>query len=300
MTWIGLSAVSALLLGFYDVAKKVAVRQNAVPVVLLISVSVGCTLWLPMILWSWVSVETVPHRLLRVDSLSLGEHGLLMAKSVLVGTSWTLAFFSLKRLPLSIAAPIRSTSPVWTIAIASLFLHERPTPTQWVGIAIVLTAFWVFSAVGLREGVKFHRDRGVAMMVAATLLGAISSIYDKFLLQTAAISPSTVQAWFSVYLVPVMIPMAVSWQQTQQKKTPFQWRPIILTICPLLLAADMVYFTALADPDALVSIVSVVRRCSVVISFLFGIRALGEANFWPKAACIVAILAGVAVLALGG
>ncbi|TWT81089.1 EamA-like transporter family protein [Planctomycetes bacterium CA13] len=300
MTWIGLSAVSAILLGFYDVTKKMAVRKNAVPIVLLISVSVGCVLWLPFIAWSAISPETVPHRLLRVDSLSMGKHVLLIAKSILVGASWTLAFFSLKRLPLSIAAPIRSTSPVWTIAIAALFLRERPSVSQWIGIVIVLIAFWSFSAVGLREGVSFRRDRGVAMMIVATILGALSSIYDKFLLQSVGITPSTVQAWFSVYLVPVMIPMAVSWSRNHRERTPFQWRWINLAICPLLLVADIFYFTALADPEALVSIVSVVRRCSVVISFSFGIRALGEANFWPKAACILGILVGVAVLALGG
>ncbi|GAA5507446.1 DMT family transporter [Novipirellula caenicola] len=308
MTWIGLSAISAVLLGFYDVTKKIAVRKNAVPIVLLISVSVGAAIWMPFICWSTFSPTSVPHPILKVDSLSFAEHGLLLAKSILVGASWTFAFFALKRLPLSIAAPIRSTSPFWTIAMASLVLGERPTGTQWIGIVIVLLAFWAFSAVSLREGVSFKTDRGVAMMVAATILGALSSIYDKYLLQTAMIAPSTVQAWFSVYLVPVMVPMALIWWRSGRKNKDrelsvhalFEWRWAILGISPLLLAADIVYFTALADPDALVSVISVVRRCSVVIAFLFGIRALGEANFWPKAACVVTILCGVALLVLGG
>ncbi len=308
MTWIGLSAISAVLLGFYDVTKKIAVRKNAVPIVLLISVSFGAAIWMPFICWSLFSPTSVPHPILKVDSLSFREHGLLLAKSILVGASWTFAFFALKRLPLSIAAPIRSTSPFWTIAMASLFLQERPTGVQWIGIIIVLLAFWAFSAVSLREGVSFKSDRGVAMMVVATILGALSSIYDKYLLQTVLIAPSTVQAWFSVYLVPVMIPMAVIWWRSGRKNKDrelsvhalFEWRWAILGISPLLLAADIVYFTALADPDALVSVISVVRRCSVVIAFLFGIRALGEANFWPKAACVVTILCGVALLVLGG
>ncbi|GAA4444954.1 DMT family transporter [Novipirellula rosea] len=308
MTWIGLSAISAVLLGFYDVTKKIAVRKNAVPIVLLISVSVGAAIWMPFICWSSFSPTSVPHPILKVDSLSFAEHGLLLAKSMLVGASWTFAFFALKRLPLSIAAPIRSTSPFWTIAMASLFLQERPSGVQWIGIIIVLLAFWAFSAVSLREGVSFKSDRGVAMMVVATILGALSSIYDKYLLQTVLIAPSTVQAWFSVYLVPVMVPMAVIWWRSGRKNRDqelsvhalFEWRWAILGISPLLLAADIVYFTALADPDALVSVISVVRRCSVVIAFLFGIRALGEANFWPKAACVVTILCGVALLVLGG
>ncbi|MFG0261110.1 MAG: EamA family transporter [Novipirellula sp. JB048] len=314
LSWIGWAAISAVLLGCYDVTKKIAVRQNAVPIVLLISASVGAAIWLPLIIGSAISPSSLPHPFFQVNPLSLREHVGVFFKSVLVGTSWTLSFFALKRLPLSIAAPIRSTSPFWTIAIASLVLHERPTAMQWLGIAIVLLAFWAFSLISLREGVSFSRDRGVAMMIGATLLGALSSIYDKFLLQTILLDPATLQAWFSLYLVPVMIPMAALWwrnaSQSEAREasealpaaihTVFQWRWAILAISPLLLAADLIYFTALADPAALVSVVSVVRRCSVVIPFLFGIRALGEANFWPKAACIAVILGGVALLVSGG
>ncbi|TWU23371.1 EamA-like transporter family protein [Novipirellula galeiformis] len=307
LTWIGLAAVSAVLLGCYDVTKKIAVRKNAVPIVLLLSVSVGAAIWLPFIVWSVISPASLPHPILQVNPLSLREHGWLFVKSVLVGASWTFAFFALKRLPLSIAAPIRSTSPIWTIAIAAVFLQERPSGMQWLGIATVLLAFWAFSVISLREGISFSRDRGVAMMIVATLLGALSSIYDKFLLQTILLDPSTLQAWFSLYLVPVMIPMAAIWWRSSRKMedseptihTLFEWRWAILGISPLLLAADLVYFTALADPEALVSVISVVRRCSVVIAFVFGIRALGEANFWPKAACIATILCGVALLVLG-
>ena len=44
MIWILLSLGSAILLGFYDIAKKLSVRQNAVPVVLLANVSVGAAI----------------------------------------------------------------------------------------------------------------------------------------------------------------------------------------------------------------------------------------------------------------
>ena len=307
MTWIGLSAISAILLGVYDVAKKVSVRNNAVPIVLLVSVTFGALLWTPFLIWSSISPETIPHSLLVVDSLPWGEIGLVFAKSVLVGTSWTFAFFALKQLPISIAAPIRSTSPVWTLALAILLLGERPSMAQWIGILIVLGSFWLFSAVGHREGVSFSSHRGVALMIVATILGAISSIYDKYLLQTRMISPSTVQAYFTVFLVPVMMPMAFLWWYEYKKnnrgnpdQNEFALRSSIFTIAPLLLAADIIYFTAIADPNALVSIVSVIRRCSVVIAFSVGIKMFDEANLWPKAGCVAGILVGVVILALGG
>lgn len=298
MTWILLSLVSALLLGCYDATKKLAARHNAVPAVLLVSVSVGALLWLPLVVWSSISPSTIPVAMFRVEPLPWTSHGMVFAKSLLVGASWTFALFALKHLPLSIAAPIRSTSPLWTIAIAIIFLGERPTAVQWMGIAVILGGFWMFSRVGLREGIHFGRDRWVACMVAATILGALSSIYDKILLQDFALPVGTLQAWFTIYLVPVMMPLAFRWYRRERETNPFDFRLAVLGISPLLLAADLVYFSAVAHPEALISVISTVRRCSVIVAFAFGVRALREGNVRPKAICITAILIGVALLTL--
>lgn len=226
-----------------------------------------------------------------------------MLKSLLVGASWTLAFTALKHLPLSIGAPIRATSPFWTILIAITLLGERPQTQQWIGMVIVLIGFWCFTLVGRREGIRFTRDRSVLLMVLATLLGSFSSIYDKWLLQR--LEPITLQAWFTVYLVPVMVPLALWWLRARRRgelrgpdggKAVFQWRRSIALVSPLLIAADAFYFIALSNPDAMVSVVSVLRRCSVIVALAFGASALSEANFRAKATCVGVILVGVMVL----
>ena len=313
MSWIVLSIVSAVLLGCYDAAKKWSVRDNAVPVVLLVSVSFGALLYSPLVIWSTFSPSSIPWESFVVERLPWERHGLILAKSVLVGASWTLAFTALKHLPLSIAAPIRATSPFWTITIAILFFGERPTPVQWCGIAVVLVGFWLFTLVGRREGIRFTRDRWVALMMLATLLGACSSIYDKWLLQFAGFAPVTMQAWFTIYLVPVMVPLAVWWYRYDSPSSrrngahaprsvgqPFHWRWSLAAVSPLLIMADWFYFVALSDPEAMISVVSVVRRCSVVIALAFGARALSESNFRAKSACVALILVGVVLLTWHG
>lgn len=294
--WILLSIVSALFLGVYDICKKSAVRDNAVPVVLLLNVMTAAGVWIPILVGIAIRSDAG-----EVTPLSIGwrVHGLLAMKSVLVGASWMLAFFAMKQLPLSIATPIRATSPLWTIAIAVAAMGERPSMIQWIGIATVLSAFFAFSRVGRREGIHFHRSRPVAMMIAATLLGAASSIYDKYLLQQLAIPPTTVQAWFSIYLVPVMLPLAIRWYWFDRAAKPFAWRWSIPLIAIFLLAADFVYFTAVADPDALISVISPIRRASVVVAFAFGIVRLGELHWRAKSVCIAGILVGVIFLANG-
>jgi len=296
MSWIVLSVLSALLLGGYDAAKKWSVRENAVPIVLLGSVAIGALLYAPLVIGSSIAPRWMPSDALVIDPLPWYRHGLIVAKSVLVGLSWTLAFSALKHLPLSIAAPIRATSPLWTILIAIVLFAERPTPMQWLGITVVLVGFWRFTLVGRLEGIRFASDRSVFLMIGATLLGACSSIYDKWLLQYARFDPTTMQAWFTIYLVPVMMPLAFRWYVSERDEHPFDWRWSIAVISPLLILADWFYFVALSDPQAMISVVSVLRRCSVVIALAFGARALSESNFRAKLLCVGLILLGVLLL----
>ncbi|MEZ6091133.1 MAG: DMT family transporter [Pirellulaceae bacterium] len=294
--WIFLSVLSAIFLGLYDVAKKTALKGNAVPPVLMVSTVTASVVWLPLIILSRHLPHAVPHPMLTVESLSWLEHGMLFFKSALAGTSWIFAFFALKHLPLSIASPIRATSPIWTIWVATLWMGESPSANQWLGIVIILSAFYAFSLVGLKEGIRFSRDRWVGCMMIATVLGALSALYDKHLLQRAGFSPATTQAWFSIYLVVVMAPLTLHWYTRMRRETPFHWRWQIPLIGITLLVADFLYFSAIAYPDALIAVISPVRRSSILIAFATGIVFLKETNGRPKAICVTSLLVGVYIL----
>lgn len=296
MSWVLLSILSALFLGFYDLAKKAGVRENAVPATLFFSVLSGALVWAPMLFWSLASPASFPSERLLVKPLTSAEHGLLFFKSALVSCSWILNYFAVKHLPLSIASPIRATSPLWTILIAVALLGERPGATQWIGVAVILGAFYAFSFVGRMEGIHFHRDRWVALMIGATLIGSLSALYDKYLLQQRAMDPATVQCWFSIYLVVVQIPFVLAWRRGRLGARGFEWRWCIPLIGLLLLVADFFYFVAIGQPDALISVISPLRRCAVIVTFVGGVTAYREKNFRPKLACLAVLLTGVFVL----
>ncbi|MEM9412581.1 MAG: EamA family transporter [Planctomycetota bacterium] len=295
LNWVTLTFISAFLLGCYDIAKKKAVSENAVPIVLLATVSISAVIYLFPVIACLVS-QDVPESWQILVIPSATEHLLLLVKAVIVSASWICAYYAIKHLPLSIAMPIRTTSPVWTIVLATCFVGERPDTGQWIGMLITIVGFLIFSRVGAEEGIRFRSDRWVWLTIAATGFGAISGIYDKYLLQTVKIAPVVVQAWFSIYLVPVMIPSAVYWLVADRKKSPFQWRWSIPMISLLLLAADFIYFTAISDPDAMISVISPLRRTSVIVAFVYGIVALGEKNWRHKAICISIILFGAVAL----
>ncbi len=295
MSWLLLSVASALLLGLYDYFKKAALRDNAVLPVLFGSVAASALVWLPFAIWSAVAPDTLPHRFFDVAAIGPREHLLLALKAVLVGASWLLGYHGLKSLPLSIATPIRATGPLWTIALAVLFFHESPSVRQWTGVALILVSFFAFTFVGRREGIHFHRDKGVFFMIGATLLGALSALYDKFLLQNAAIPPSAVQAWFTIDMALLLVP-AVLITRRNPNRHPFHWHWAIPVIGLSLLTADILYFIAISQPDALISLISPVRRSSVIVSFLLGIFLFRERHLVAKGLCVIGIIAGVLML----
>jgi len=297
MTWLLLSILSAIFLGLYDVAKKASVDGNAVVVVLFACSLTGAALLAPAYALSHSS-PYLAHKLgVYVEPLSLAAHLLVLLKSAIVTLSWVLTFFALKALPLSLAAPIRASAPLFTLLGAIVMFGERPTLQQWVGIAVTLGAYFGFSVIGRAEGIHFGKNRWVWMLFAGTLVGAVSGLYDKHLLQSAGLPAVAMQFWFTLYNAILQgIIVATLWWPSKARNAPFRWRWSILAVAVLLLLADALYFKALAIPGALVSIVATLRRTNVVISFAVGGLAFRERYRNRKALALVGVLAGLFLL----
>jgi drug/metabolite transporter (DMT)-like permease len=236
---------------------------------------------------------------LTVAPLSLHQHGLLLAKSILVASAWTCTYFAVKHLPVSISSPIRATGPVWTLLGALAILAERPGLFQILGIATALASFVGLSSAGRSEGIVFLRSRWIGWLLLGTLLNGISALYDKFLLGSAGFSAATVQAWFSIYLALLFLPLAAGWQFRWWPRNDFHWRWSIPLLSLALLAADFVYFNALRNPAALISIVSSLRRASMLVGFAGGLLFFGEQNSRRKTLAVAGVLVGVVLTVAG-
>ena len=299
MHWALLSLTSAFFLGFYDICQKHALRANAVVPVLFFSTLTCATLWSALLLLQGVAPGLLPLGLV-VAPLSWLGHAELFLKSAIVAASWLCSYLAVKHLPISLAAPIRATSPLWTLAAALLILGERPSGLQLLGIATTLLSFLGLSVVGRLEGVHFHRNRWVGYMLLGTLFGAASGLYDKLLLGKLKLAPSTVQAWFSIYLLLLFTPLTYfSWWRGRREAEPFQFRLWIPMLALCLLLADFAYFSALREPAGLISLVASIRRGSTLIAFAAGVFVFKEANGWKKLPAVLGIVAGIALTLLG-
>ena len=298
MHWIVASLVSAFFLGCYDLSTKHAVRDNAVLPVLFFANVCSAAIWL--LLYAGTTLE--PHAFaptLHVDALTGFQHLQLFLKSMIVAASWVCSYFAVKQLPVSLAAPIRATGPVWTLLGATLVLGERPTWLEGLGIVITLASFLGLSVVGAREGIHFRRNRWIWFLGGGTLLGALSGLYDKYLLGSVGFTAATVQCWFSIYLALVFLPLAVGWKLRWWQRQEFQWRGSIVLVSLMLLVADFLYFNALRDPEALVSMVSSLRRGGTLVAFAGGIWLFSEVNARAKLPAVIGVVIGIVLTILG-
>jgi len=299
MMWIGLGLISMLFLGVYDLSKKHALNGNAVLPVLFFSNLTSVCLMLPLLIGSRMAPDIFQGIGLYAAPMSLAWHGWMVVKALIVGSSWICAYFALKHLPISIVSPIRATGPVWTLAGAVLIFHEQPAPLQWVGMGIIFCCYFLFSLLGREEGISFHRSKWVGLIFVATLVSACSSLFDKWLLQSLGMAPLQVLCWYFLYLcVFFSFITGLLWFPNRHKTTPFVWRWSIPMIGLLLVIADFVYFIGVSDPDALIVIMSVLRRSSVLVSFFVGAVLFKEVNLRKKAWVLSGILLGVLLIVL--
>lgn len=290
--------LAAVLLGIYDVFKKYSVNGNAVLPVLLFSTGTSALLFLPVLIGSRIDPQLFESLHIYAQPLTGHEHLLVFIKSLIVVASWMFAFFAVKHLPLTIVSPIRATAPIWTLIGALAIYSEKLNGFQWIGLSVTLFSFYMFSTVGKLEGIKFTQNKWVLFIVIATILGSISSLYDKFIVR--AMDRIAMQAWFSIYQVLIMlVVVAIFWYPKRKNYTPFQWRWTIPMIGLFLVLTDFVYFYAISDPDALISVLSGIRRSGAAVAFLFGAYLFKEKNIRKKGIYLAGILAGVIIMALG-
>ena len=296
--WLLLAFLSATLLGFYDAFKKQSLKDNAVLPVLFLNTIFSSLVFLPFILLSVAAPALLEGSLLYVPSASWQAHGLILLKSFIVLSSWILGYFGMKHLPLTIVGPINATRPVTVLVGAMLLFGERLNLYQWVGVLLAIASFFMLSRSGKKEGIDFKHNRWILFIVLAAVMGAVSGLYDKYLMKQ--LPPMLVQAWYNLYQVLIMCPVILLlWMPLRKQSTPFSWRWTIILISLFLCAADFVYFYALSLPGSMVSIVSMVRRGSVVVSFLFGAWVFREKNLKSKAVDLILVLIGMFFLYLG-
>ena len=286
MWWL-LAFGSAALLGGYDSFKKISLKDNAVVPVLFLN-----TLFCALIFSPWLFVSGFG---------SWRIQAYLLAKSALVLSSWMAGYAAMKHLPLTLVGPVNATRPVLVLVGAILLFDERLNLLQWAGVLLAICAYFLMRLTGRKEGIRAG-NKWIVCLIAAVLFGWASGLYDKYLMSPdyLGIPRSFVLGWYPLYQTVLMLPVvAFLWRPSRRKSTPFQWRWEIPLISLFLCGADYLYYQALSQSDALVAVVSMIRRGSVLVSFAIGAFVLKEKNLRAKSFDLALLLLSMVLLFLG-
>ena len=295
--WLAFALVSALFLGLYDVAKKQSLKENAVIPVLWFNTLFCSLLMLPFTLLS-AKTGLLDDSIFYVPTAGWELHRLLMLKAFIVLGSWIFGYFGMKHLPITLFGPINATRPIIVLLGGLLLFGERLNLYQWIGVIIAVISFYMLSVSGKKEGISFAHNKWVFCVIMATILGAVSALFDKYLL--GRFNNMFVQAWSNFYQLALMtVILFTLWWPTRKHTTPFQWKWPIIFIAVFLTLADYAYFVSLAQSASMVSIVSMIRRSSVIVSFLCGALLFHEKNLRSKVIDLLLVLLGLFFLLIG-
>ncbi len=296
--WIWFALISSVLLGFYDVAKKRSVEGNAVLPVLTVATSISALFFFPVILSSefglgWF-VEGTPFY---VVPIGVGEHLLIALKAVIVAATWLFGYLAVKYLPLTIVSPIYALRPVLVLLGSILIFGERLNLYQWIGVVVAFVAFYLMNRSSHKEGIRFTKNKGIFYLMMAVLLGVGSAFCDKILMR--GIQPASVQAWCGLYIALLYGVLTLIIWRPKRKEDKFEWRWSIVLISIFLSVADFCYFNALAQEGALLAVISLIRRGSVIVSFTLGAIFFKERNLKSKTLALCILLVGLYFLLHG-
>ena len=288
--WILLAVMSSMCLGVYDIFKKLSLGGNNVLTVLFFNTLFGALLMSPIL------VLTVAEGSIGFGGDPMG-HLYIFIKSLIVLSSWTMGYYAVKNLALTITGPINATRPVLVLLGALLIFGERLNALQWVGILLGFCSLYFISRVGCKEGFSVKHSVWLWLLLGATVMGAVSGLYDKYLLRLY--EPLQVQAWYSLYQCVIMGTVVMIIKRVSHDTTPFVWRWTIPCIALFLTIADVAYFYSLSIDGSMISVVSMIRRGSVLVSFLYGVAVLREKNVKMKLIDLSILLLGLICLVLG-
>jgi transporter family protein len=292
--WMYLGLLAALFLGLHNLCKKHAVHGNEVFPVLLGTISAGFMLLLPFYLGSIFYPDYMREIGFYITDIPWENHGFIFIKSMIMASSWILAYQALKHLPLTIVTPIRSAGPFFTFIGAIFIYQEKPSFLQWIGFFLIILSVLLYSRLGKKEGIIFKNNKWVFAIIGATFLGASSGLYDKFLIQNLTLNPQTLQFWFCFYTILILlIILSLTWFPYAEKRKAFKWRWSIPAVGILLQTADYFYFKALQDPEALIMLLSAIKRSQILIAVVAGGIIFKEQNKRKKLVPLFGILLGV-------
>ena len=278
--WILFIIIYALLKGSREGMKKAALKKSSSNEILFFYTLVGLVLVLPF----------------SAEAFTLAPIYIFYAfiKALVVCTAWIFAFSALKNMSVSLYGIMDLSRMVFSTALGVFVLSEAFTAKKAIGVALVITGLLLANLKKSATGSTMT----FSVLVAALMncfLNAVSGTMDKVLMQH--MESSQLQFWFMFFMTLIYAAVLLIRREkisVKCLKTNF-WIPLMSIS---LIIGDKFLFEANANPNSEVTLMTVIKQSSVLITVLTGWLVFKEKHILYKLMCTGIVLCGIFIALL--
>ncbi|MCR4586305.1 MAG: DMT family transporter [Lachnospiraceae bacterium] len=279
-TWVLLTLFYGLTKGAREIVKKKALEISTVIEVLFFYTLIGFL----MLVWdAGNAVSVIPGRL-----------PLIALKSFVIFVAWICGFKALKSIPLGIYGILDVSRMLFATLLGVIIIGERPGAFQIAGNAIVALGLFMLG-LQKKDGGGEAKPHYIVLAFISAFLNAVSGTMDKIL--TKDVTSSQLQFWYMLFLL-IFYGLYILLGRTKMdfKKTVKNYWIWILSL--MFILADRALFMANAIPDSKVTVMTVIKQSSVIVTVIAGRLVFKEKGLAYKLLCAAVVLAGIVVSVL--
>ena len=234
-----------------------------------------------------MSVPTVKG----VVSFSLSTFVLVLIKSAVIFVAWILSFKGIKKIPVSTYGIFDMSRVVFSTLLGVAFLHESLTVKGVVSLILVVMGLY-FANTGKSNGDEEYKAKYVWYVLLSCFLNAISGTLDKYIMSIGDITSSALQFWFMFLLSMFYLGYMIAKKEKIQLKKCFL-NPWVYVLSFSLVFGDRLLFIANSYPASQVTIMTLLKQSSAVVTIVLGKLVYKEKNILKKLLCAAIIIAGI-------
>ncbi|MBQ7974686.1 MAG: EamA family transporter [Clostridia bacterium] len=278
--WILFIVIYALLKGGREGMKKAALKKSSSNEILFFYTLVGLILVLPF----------------SKEAFSLAPIYIFYAflKAFVVCVAWIFSFKALRNMSVSLYGIMDLSRMVFSTGLGVFILGEAFTLKKAIGVTLVIIGLLL---VNLKKNAN-SKGMTLPVLIAALLncfFNAVSGTMDKVLMQH--MESSQLQFWFMFFMTVIYGAVLIITNEKVSIKTlkTNYWIPLLSLS---LVVGDKLLFEANASPLSQVTLMTVIKQSSVVVTVLTGWLIYKEKNILYKLMCTGIVLAGIFVALL--
>lgn len=283
MSWIFLVLLYGLLKGGREIAKKKAMDRNSVMEVLLAYTLLSFILVIPQ----------APN----AGGLEPKFYFLIAIKSFCMFLAWLCGFYSLKKIPVSLYGILSLSRVLFATLLGVVVLHETMTTYKLIGLILVCAGLLLLKFNPKKDNQltpeKDNQPEIAAIFIIlafiSCIFNSISGFMDKILMRN--ITSSQLQFWYMLFII---IYYGIFVIIKKIKISPSVLKNVwVWALAVMFVIGDKALFIANANPNSQITIMTLIKQSSCIVTILGGKFIFKEKGIAYKLFCASIVILGI-------